>query len=269
MQGELICFGTKLILSCGCRLRNKKQESVMKIQEKNGHTDVVTDHDIWVQEYMKKEILYAYPTHGFLGEESFENIITGEAWDWIIDPIDGTTNYIFLGKKYAISMALLYRGTIQYGWVYDVMADRLYRGECTDMVCLSDADPSQTILYMGYKTMSDLNKLSGEGTSLSLCKNFAGVRYEGCASLELCAVGESYNKAYISSHLRLWDFAAAVAILSGNGCMVMAAKTGEGEKESSIYFVCGFSSAKVWNCFRNYLPQDILKKMKPAFKSKK
>lgn len=273
MQGELIAFGTGLILSCGRKLRKKRRDYAVEIREKNGYTDVVTNHDIWAQEYLQKEIRRRYPDHGFWGEEKTETNHPGtDGWCWVIDPIDGTANYAFLGRNYAISMALLYQGEIQYGWVYDAKTDRLYQGDGQKHGDPSvAADPKKTLLYMGYKTMEDLEKEAGAGTSFALCREFAGVRYEGCASLELCAIGSCQNRAYISSHLMFWDYAAAAAVLSAAGCLVMAAEveTGSGHAgDASIYqkkyLVCGCASLPVWTCMETYLPEEIRKKMKPV-----
>lgn len=254
MQNELILFGTALIQECGKTLAYKRSQETFEITEKNGCSDIVTDHDIWVQENLIKNIREKYPEHGFICEESAvaEN---GKDWTWIIDPIDGTSNYSCLGEQYAISVGLMHKEQIVYGWVYDVAAEVLYQGEA-GTVALSERKVAaqESILHMGYKTMQELEAAGFK--PYELCSFFRGVRYEGCASLELCRVGNGGNRVYVNSHLKIWDFAAAAAILSAGGYILRAAATGNGN-----YFVCGYSSQEQYEVCRKFIPDEIERNM--------
>ena len=94
---ELYHFAKNLVLDCGRQLRARRREYGISIQEKTGHSDIVTDHDLWLQRRLCEEILKRYPDHGIIGEENMCREGTS-LWKWIIDPIDGTTNYCQFGK---------------------------------------------------------------------------------------------------------------------------------------------------------------------------
>lgn len=257
MQSELIVFGTALIQEIGKKLADKRKREEFQITEKNGCSDIVTEHDIWVQEQIICNIRAKYPNHGFIGEES-EVTESGKEWIWVIDPIDGTSNYSCLGAQYAISVALMRENQIVYGWVYDVPSEILYQGGVKES-CLSEEKitAQESLLYMGYKTMQELEEAGF--APYELCRSFRGVRYEGCASLELCKGGYERSRVYFSSHLKIWDFAAAAAILSSKGSFLRAAAT-----ENGNYFVCGYSTQAQYEVCRRFIPTEIERNMQIA-----
>lgn len=266
MQSELIRFGSRLVYECGLRLADKRRNEEMFITEKNGYSDIVTDHDIWVQQFLFERIMEKYPSHRFMGEETLSGLCTDKGeespWLWVVDPIDGTSNYSSMGRNFAISVALMEQEKIVCGWVYDVMAGIFYEGvggengfrmEYTEGKCRKE----ECLLYMGHKTMMDLD-LAGENP-WELCGEFLGVRYDGCASLELCRLSEMKNGAYLNSHLKLWDFAAAAAVLAERGYTVKAARMGD-EK----YFVCAYGSEEVYRICEKYFPGKVRENMQPV-----
>lgn len=257
MQSELILFGTSLIQKCGKELACKRSQEKFQIREKNGCSDIVTDHDIWVQEQLIQSIREKYPEHNFISEESEgEEGKQGKGeWTWIIDPIDGTSNYSCLGAQYAISVALLRKNQIVYGWVYDVAEEVLYQGGTEEKAPVKEQFAAEeSLLYMGYKTMKELQEAGFN--PYELCSSFRGVRYEGCASLELCRGALEKSRVYFNSHLKIWDFAAAAAILSSRGCTLRAAAG-----ENGNYFVCGYSSPAQYEVCRRFIPTKTERSM--------
>ena len=91
---------------------------------------------------------------------------------------------------------------------------------------------------------------------LLFARQFQGMRYFGCASLELCAVGEERCGVYVNAHLKLWDFAAAWAVLQGQGCHIAAAPV-----EEDSWFVCAASSRELYRACLPYFPQNIQTKL--------
>lgn len=87
-------------------------------------------------------------------------------------------------------------------------------------------------------------------------RQFQGVRYFGCASLELCSVAEERGGVYVNSHLKLWDFAAAWAVLKSQGCSIAAVPM-EGED----WFVCAASSQELYQACLSLLPASIRTKL--------
>ena len=129
----------------------------------------------------------------------------------------------------------------------DVAADRLHEGGVSPAAASGDQAPEEGILHMGYKTMQRFSQMGAD--PYALAARFQGVRYMGCASLELCAIAQERCGFYVSTHLKLWDFAAAAAILSSQGCRLAAAELTSGQ-----YFVCAFRSPALYRQCETYFP---------------
>lgn len=95
----------------------------IKITEKNPN-DFVTDVDQKVEKEIITTIKKAYPNHGFLGEESGH--LAGDDYQWIIDPIDGTRNFIHGFPHFAVSIALMHKNKIEHGVIYDPVRQELF-----------------------------------------------------------------------------------------------------------------------------------------------
>ena len=234
---ELYHFAKNLVLDCGRQLRARRRECGISIQEKTGHSDIVTDHDLWVQRRLCDEILKRYPDHGIIGEENMCRRGTS-LWKWIIDPIDGTTNYCQFGRDYAISVALFCSEQPIFGFVLDVENARLYEGgvlaQSKIPECRETAEKG--ILHIGFKTHAGFYLPKGRILT-PWRKSFEDVRYLGCASLELCGIAQEQAGFYVNSHLKLWDFAAAQSVLHSQGCKIKAVPPFNGN-----YFVCAYRS---------------------------
>lgn len=102
--------------------------------------------------------------------------------------------------------------------------------------------------------MRDFSLLGADPYALAEC--FRGVRYRGCASLELCGIGEEHAGFYVNSHLKLWDFAAAYPILRSRGCHVFACELSENR-----YFVCGFRSMELYCQCEPFFPEQVRRKL--------
>lgn len=252
---RLFDFAKQLVLDCGEELRQKRREGAFSIREKAGHSDIVTDHDVWVQQYLCRQIVQRYPEHGIVGEEDMCRAGTSR-WQWVIDPIDGTTNYCQFGRDYAISVALLYDGQPVYGLVLDVAQERLYEGGAAPQQMPPDCREraQDGILHMGFKTMRELSGMGAD--PYALCAQFRGVRYLGCASLELCGIADAPAGVYVNSHLKLWDFAAAYVILRSRGCHFAAAALAGGS-----YFVCACHSPLLYRQCMPFFPDEAQRKL--------
>ena len=242
----MAAFARSLVAECGQKLQKMRQNETFQVRQKAGHSDIVTDHDLWAQQYLSHRISRAYPTHSILGEEG--GGFQGHSdYAWVIDPIDGTTNYLHYGRGYAISVALMRQGTPVYGLVLDVASGTLHEGSPSPSVPAGAEAPEDGILHMGYKTMQRFAEMGAD--PYALAARFQGVRYMGCASLELCAIAQERCGFYVSTHLKLWDFAAAASILSSQGCRLAAAQIKDGQ-----YFVCAFRSPALYRQCEPYFP---------------
>ncbi len=247
----LMDFAKKLVLDCGEKLREKRRKSNFLVREKDGYSDIVTDHDIWVQQYLSERIMKQYPGHSILGEEGMGR--RGDApWKWVIDPIDGTTNYCKFGKEYAISLAILYQGKPIYGFVLDVENRRFYEGHIDNWKQTADQkeSPEESILHIGFKTMQEFSRQGAD--PYALAERFCGVRYYGCASLELCSITEEQSSFYVNTNLKLWDFAAAYVVLLSRGCKLVAVEVSKG-----AYFVCAYRFLSLYQQCYPYFPESV------------
>ena len=251
---EMIAFARSLVLSSGQYLRGLRATTVVEMHEKDGPEDIVTDHDVWIQNRLTAEIALRYPRHALIAEEGVEARGRCE-WTWVIDPIDGTTNYCLAGERYAISVGLMHFGAPYYGLVLDVSSGCLHEGRFSrEEPGASSESSERSFLYLGFKTIRDLASLGGDPLGLGV--RFMGVRAWGCASLELCEIARMRSGFYLSSRLRLWDFAAAASILSAAGCTLRAVPLDGGR-----WLVAAFHSPKLLNDCAHFLPEPLRQKL--------
>src|SRR5262249_55723409 len=91
-----------------------------------GPADLVTEADVASQEAIYEVLQTRFPQHGFLGEEGLQSTSAQEKFRWLIDPLDGTSNYVHRFPYYAVSIALEHRGRLEAGVIYDPTRDELF-----------------------------------------------------------------------------------------------------------------------------------------------
>ena len=193
------------------------------ITEKSSHIDVVTQYDTAVQEFLHRELLALMPEAGFLGEEGAHEEITTE-WTFIVDPIDGTANFVRNFGHSNISVALARNGISEYGVVYNPYRDELFaaqRGCGATLngrpIRVSDADPSHGILLCG-STAYD-RELTDRHFAImrALYDRVGDFRRLGAAALDLCYIAAGRVEVFFECRLRPWDIAAGSLILTEAG----------------------------------------------------
>lgn len=100
--------------------------NIGEIQTKSGPNDYVTEADIAVSDFLISQISSQYPDHAIVSEESVDSINEGAEWEWVIDPIDGTSNFAHGIPVWSVIIAVLHKGNIVYGAMYNPIADDLY-----------------------------------------------------------------------------------------------------------------------------------------------
>ncbi|MBX3618585.1 MAG: inositol monophosphatase [Rhizobacter sp.] len=201
---------------------------VLRITTKSAN-DFVTEVDQKAEEAIIETLLTAYPGHGILAEESGRvHGAKHSEYVWIIDPLDGTTNFIHGLPFYAVSIALAYRDQIQQAVVYDPTRNDLFYASKGRGAFLNDKR-----LRVSKRTrMSD--SLVGTGFPFRKGDNFqryvkmfsevmqacAGVRRPGAAALDLCYVAAGYYDAFFETGLNPWDIAAASLIITEAGGLI-------------------------------------------------
>lgn len=197
------------------------------IHIKNGDPkDLVSDSDLWVQEALGRGLAYLLPEASFIAEEKENNALRGLTW--IVDPIDGTSNYIQQERDYAISVALYEGETPLLGAVYDVSRDELFtaargmgarrNGEALPPLAARPLEACFLDMSLG-----SMRVLSGRlGRPLDeINKHVRAHRSLGCASLSMALIAAGCRQIYVSGKLRPWDYAAARLLLAEVGGTVV------------------------------------------------
>jgi fructose-1,6-bisphosphatase/inositol monophosphatase family enzyme/predicted metal-dependent phosphoesterase TrpH len=233
------------------------------IQEKGGaHWDLVTEHDLFIHRFFREKIADLGSGHYLLSEEELTPFHHDRLW--VLDPIDGTTNFIQLRRNFTISLSYLVEGQEEFGLVYDVMADRLYwalqaRGAYCDHKPLrldGQGEPEKGLIDISHGSLRRLEtqqKFSLQET----VSGFLGHRASGCASLAICRVAAGELGLYASSKVNLWDFSAAKLILeeAGGACFTSRDLV----NEESCRDVIHFAAADSEQTLRFYLAQKECK----------
>jgi fructose-1,6-bisphosphatase/inositol monophosphatase family enzyme/predicted metal-dependent phosphoesterase TrpH len=255
-------FVEGLVRQAGSMLRAALAES-MDVELKGGdRRDLVTRHDSAIQDFLVSRIKARLPAHSFLAEEigaepggDPEHIASIERAGpvWIIDPIDGTTNFARTGRDFSVSVALYEDGQARLGLVYDVMADELYSaspgaGAYLNGVRLgrlrSSASLEAALVDMSMDTVLALRGLPGARPE-SLAMAGSGHRALGCASINICRIAKGSLDLYLSAKLCPWDYAAAGVILSETGGaseMRFLPRQESGERSRRFFMAAGSES---------------------------
>jgi len=201
---------------------------LLKVNTKSPN-DFVTEVDQKAEEVIIETLLGAYPGHGILAEESGRTHGAPHSeYVWIIDPLDGTTNFIHGFPYYAVSIALAYRDQIQQAVVYDPTRNDLFYASKGRGAFLND----KRIRVSKRTRMSDA--LIGTGFPFRKGDNFkrymkmfedvmvscAGVRRPGAAALDLCNVAAGNYDGFFEPGLNPWDIAAGSLIVTEAGGLI-------------------------------------------------
>jgi len=201
----------------------KAVTQVHQVEKKGGvHWDLVTEHDLFIHHFFQEKIQALNGDHVLLSEEE-DHVPLGE-YLWILDPIDGTTNFTALGRDFTISLALARKGRVELGVIYDVIGDQVYwavKGQgafCQDQRISTDslARVSELLAEVSHGSLSKLASQHGMDIMEGIGE-FRGHRAYGCASLGICKVATGDLGLYTSCKLNLWDYAAAALILEEAG----------------------------------------------------
>ena len=193
-----------------------------------GAGDFVTKADIAAEKILKEELMGARPTYGWLAEEGGETAGQDPTRRWIVDPLDGTTNFLHGLPHWAISIALEHKGKIVAGVIFDVAKDEMYFAEKGAGAWMNETRirvsgrhrMMESIFATGLpfagrsdlpETLQDLARL------LPAC---AGVRRWGAASLDMAYVATGRYEGFWERRLNSWDLAAGIILVQEAGGLV-------------------------------------------------
>ena len=202
----------------------KNREMAAQVKE-NGIADYVTQVDIAVQNFLKKELFALAPDVQFLGEETGLQEMEADCF-WILDPVDGTTNLMHDYQHSVVSLALCNRGEIVMGVVYDPFREEVFsaiKGQGSFLngqpIGVSKAEKlSNTIVGLGTakRELADEN-FARFRRVFDQCQD---VRRIGSAALELAYTACGRQGGYFEVYLNPWDYAAGMLLIQEAGGLV-------------------------------------------------
>jgi myo-inositol-1(or 4)-monophosphatase len=188
--------------------------------------DFVTDIDQTAEREIMRILEIAYPQHGFIAEESGKT--KGNEWTWIIDPLDGTINFIHGIPHFAISIALQYKNNIEHALIYDPVTQDLFTGSrgsgayknnhrirVSNKRFLSDC-----IIGTGFPFNCPDYQANYLETMINIYKDCLRTRKTGSAALDLAYVASGQMDAAWQIGLKLWDIAAGTLLIREAGGLI-------------------------------------------------
>lgn len=240
--GELARLAERVAREVGDLVRRMRAEAVEVAATKSSDTDVVTRADLAAERRVAELLAVARPNDGLLGEEGAARA-TATGLTWVVDPIDGTVNYLYGRSEYAVSVAVV-RGDAtdlarlrpvagcvhapELGLTYTAAAGQ---GAWRDGVRLDPrraAAPAlaHALVGTGFSYSSRVREAQG-ATLATLLAKVRDVRRSGCAALDVCAVADGRLDAHYEIGLNPWDIAAAMVAASEVGAQVRIGPLGD------------------------------------------
>jgi len=188
-----------------------------------GLNDFVSEVDRASEQAIIDILRKAYPNHAILAEESGEH--AGNDFKWVIDPLDGTTNYLHSFPQFAVSIALKHKGVLEHGVVYDPVRDEIFtatRGEGAMLndrrLRISDRKGLQgALLGTGFPYRDFQHMDAYIGMFKTFAQETAGMRRPGSAALDFAYVAAGRLDGFWELGLSEWDFAAGALLVKEAG----------------------------------------------------
>ncbi len=199
----------------------------VSVEYKTNLSNLVTDVDKKSEKVIIEYITANFPGHSILAEESGVKEMDSE-YRWIIDPLDGTTNFAHGLPIFSVSIGVQKNNEIICGVVYDIMRDSIYSAEkgsgafCNDrkLKVSSNDDLRKSLLVTGFPYNIDENPDHAIERFELFLKNSRAVRRLGSAAIDLCYVAEGIFDGFWEVYLNPWDIAAGKLIVEEAGGMV-------------------------------------------------
>ncbi|MBX3605985.1 MAG: inositol monophosphatase [Piscinibacter sp.] len=201
---------------------------LLKVNTK-GPNDFVSEVDQAAEQAIIETLLAAYPGHGILAEESGRTHGAKDSeYVWIIDPLDGTTNFLHGFPVYAVSIALAHRGQVQQAVVYDPTRNDLFYASRGRGAFLNDkrlraskrTRLQEALIGTGFPFRKGDNFKRYVAMFEEVMQHCAGLRRPGAAALDLCYVAAGWYDGFFETGLSPWDIAAGSLIVTEAGGLI-------------------------------------------------
>jgi myo-inositol-1(or 4)-monophosphatase len=243
---DLLALARDIALKAGAFALEARRAGVEVAATKSTPTDIVTAVDRDTEAFIRELILEARPQDGILGEEGATHAGTS-GLDWIVDPIDGTVNFLYGIPAWAISIAVVAGPPTPAAWtalagvvvnpvsgeVFEASAGGGARLGGRDLAVVADVALGQALVGTGFSYSAERRRAQAEVLT-DLLPRVRDIRRIGAASLDLCAVAAGRLDAYYEIGLNPWDHAAGALIAREAGATISGL---HGDARESVEFI--------------------------------
>jgi myo-inositol-1(or 4)-monophosphatase len=247
MTEGLVELAVEVSQAAGRLIRERRAAEVTVADTKSSETDVVTETDREVERLIRSKLAEARPDDAVVGEEGADH--AGHSGvRWIVDPIDGTVNFLYGIPQYAVSIAAERDGVVVAGVVLHVSPGTAYVGrretgadgrvsvtahrDGSRISVRSPGPISQRVIGTGFNYEARIRAIQAEAVA-RLLPQVGDIRRFGSCALDLCHVAEGLIDGYVEEGVNLWDRAAGALIAEGAGARCELA-VGAGGREIVI-----------------------------------
>jgi len=203
-------------------IRNLGKLDSLTVHSKS-RNDFVSEVDTQAEQEIIHTLRKAFPDHGILAEESGHH--DGDDYQWIIDPLDGTTNFLHGFPQFAVSIALRHKGRLEQGVIYDPLRQELFTATRGAGAMLNDRRIRVTnrkqldgaLLGTGFPFKSQQHLDAYLDMFRALFPRTAGIRRAGSAALDLAYVASGRLDGFWEIGLSVWDMAAGILLIQEAG----------------------------------------------------
>ncbi len=220
-----LTFAIDIALQAGALLNRYFNETLI-IKQKSSERDLVTQADIASEKLIVTAIREAFPSHAILAEEQGQ--IGASEYIWLVDPLDGTTNFTHRYPVFSVVLALYHQGKILLAVTYDPIRNELFTAEKGRGSWLNDAPISvannvtlqAAIVATGFPYDRATNPKNNMAEFCRVMPRVQGIRRGGSAALDMAYVACGRLDGYWEFHLNAWDFAGGVLLVEEAGGVV-------------------------------------------------
>jgi len=243
-------------------IRNLVKLEKLKVEQK-GHNEYVSEADRAAERAIINVIHKHYPDHAILAEESGAQGDENSDTVWIIDPLDGTTNYLHGFPVFAVSIGVQINGRMAHAVVYDPLREELFTATRGSGAQLDEhkirvsgqKELERALVGTGFPYRQADSELQPYlGMLGKVVRNTSGVRRPGAAALDLCYVAAGRLDAFWETGLAPWDMAAGSLIIREAGGIVSALDGGENFLDTG-HILCG--TPKIYSGLAKLCASDI------------
>jgi myo-inositol-1(or 4)-monophosphatase len=222
-------------------LQRERYETNLEIRTKSAPIDLVTEVDHACEQLIVGALAAERPDDAIVAEEGGGNDRPDATWRWIIDPLDGTTNYAHGYPRFCVSIGVEHEGIRSVGVVYDPLLDELYcatRGQGAvlngrPLRVSGEGDLGRSLIATGFAYDVHGSPTDNLGNLGAVVKQARGIRRDGSAALNLCYVAAGRFDGYWELKLHAWDVAAGLLLVEEAGGRVSDLRGGPPPRSGS------------------------------------